>query len=156
LLAKMLPRWAAGQMTSREQDEALVTYAPQIHKTDALIDWERDNAEMVCRKARAYDPWPVAYSYIDGSPLRIVSAVPLDLQATAPPGTIVRSDDVRAGFDVVAANGIAGIVMVQAAGGTAMHAVDFLRGHPEIIGKRLTSTARAGSPRHEPDDDRAS
>ena len=42
---------------------------------------------------------------------------------------------------VVAADGVAGIVTVQAAGGRAMAAADFLRGHPEVIGKQLKSDA---------------
>ncbi len=139
LLVDVLPRWAAGEIAAREQDEALATYAPQIRKTDALIDWERDTVDLVCRKVRAYDPWPVAYSYLNGGPLRILRALPVDVQAAASPGTIVRVDDVRAGFAVVAANGLVDIAMVQAAGGRAMSAADFLRGHPEIIGKRLTA-----------------
>ncbi|TAK71493.1 MAG: methionyl-tRNA formyltransferase [Dehalococcoidia bacterium] len=143
LLVDVLPRWATGDIVAREQDEALATYAPQIRKTDALIDWERDGVEMVCRKVRAYDPWPVAYSHLDGTPLRILRATALDLEPTASPGTVVRIDDVRAGFAVVAADGLAGIVKVQAAGGRAMSAADYLRGHPETIGKRLTAQPNA-------------
>ncbi len=141
LLVDVLPRWAAGQIVAREQDEALATYAPQIRKADALIDWERDSVDIVCRKVRAYDPWPVAYTHLDGAPLRILRATQLELQVAASPGTVVRVDDAQAGFGVVAADGVAGIAMVQAAGGRAMSAADYLRGHPEIIGKQLTSGA---------------
>lgn len=142
LLLDLLPRWAAGEIVAREQDETQATYAPQIRKTDALIDWERDSVEMVCRKVRAYDPWPVAYSHLDGQPLRLLRAIQLDLKTTAAPGTVVRLDDVRAGFGVVAADRVAGIVMMQAAGGRAMRAEEYLRGHPETIGKRLTAEPR--------------
>ena len=145
LLIDVLPRWAAGGIDAREQDETLATYAPQIRKTNALIDWKRDSVDLVCRKVRAYNPWPVAYSYLDGSPLRILRATRLDLPTASSPGTIVRADDDDPTFAVVAADGLVGIVTVQAAGGRAMNAADFLRGHPEVIGKRLTSDAhRAG------------
>ena len=147
LLVDVLPRWAAGEMVAREQDEAMATYAPQIRKPDALINWERDSVDLVCRKVRAYDPWPVAYGYLNGGPLRILRALPLDVHTAASPGTIVRVDDALAGFAIVAADGLVGIAKVQAAGGRAMIAADFLRGHPEIIGKRLTAGAaehRAG------------
>ena len=130
-----------GEGETREQDEALATYAPQIRKTDAMIDWQRDSVEIVCRKVRAYDPWPIAYSHLDGSPLRILGVVSIDRQTSASPGTVVRVDDARAGFAVAAADGLAGIVTTQAAGGRAMRAADFLRGHPEIIGKRLAADA---------------
>ena len=74
LLIDVLPKWERGEIAAIEQDEALATYAPQLEKADALIDWEHDSAEVVVRKVRAYNPWPIAYGYLDGQPLRIFEA----------------------------------------------------------------------------------
>lgn len=137
LLVDVLPRWAAGSIAPEEQDDAQATYAPQIKKTDALIDWERETPDAIWRKVRAYNPWPVAYSYLDGQPLRILESAQIDGSTAAEPGTIRALADGPAAFAVAAAAGDVGIVRVQAAGGNAMSAADFLRGHPEIIGKRL-------------------
>lgn len=138
LLLDVLPRWAAGAIVAEEQDDALATYAPQIEKTDALIDWSRDDAVTAWRKVRAYNPWPMAYAYLDGSPLRIIEAVVLDARASGVPGTIVPSEDARAGFGVVAAGGGAlGVVRVQAAGRNAVDAGDFVRGRRGVVGMVL-------------------
>ena len=136
LLVDMLPRWAAGAIAAEEQDERLATYAPQIEKADALIDWERDTTERVQRKVRAYNPWPVAYSHLDGQPLRILECSPAPRPAEAPPGTILAAG---AAFCVVTADAAVEVTRVQGPGGRAMAAADYLRGHRGIIGARLAS-----------------
>ncbi len=140
LLVDVLPKWAAGQIQPQPQDESLATYAPQIKKTDALIDWETDSAELVCRKVRAFNPWPVAYSHLDGRPLRILECMAIQRSAAAEPGTIRALADGPAAFAVATAAGEVAIVRVQASGRNAMSAADYLRGHPQIIGKRLSKT----------------
>jgi methionyl-tRNA formyltransferase len=149
LLVDVLPRYAAGAIAAEEQDEALATYAPQIEKADALLDWERDDATTVWRKVRAYNPWPVAYSYLDGQPVRLLECVPLDQPAGGQaPGTIIALPAEAAeaagaargaGFGIVAAGGVVGVVRVQGTGGRAMAAAEYLRGHREIVGKRLSA-----------------
>jgi methionyl-tRNA formyltransferase len=142
LLVDVLPRYAAGAISAEEQAEALATYAPQIEKTDALIDWERNDATTVWRKVRAYNPWPVAYGYLDGQPLRLLECVPLELPAGGhAPGTIIapatEAPARGAGFGIVAAAGVVGAMIVQGTGGKAMAAAEYLRGHREIVGKRM-------------------
>jgi methionyl-tRNA formyltransferase len=112
-----------------------VTYAPQIEKSDALIDWERDSAETVARKVRAYNPWPVAYSYLDGQPLRIFECLTMPDVGPYEPGVILATGD---GFAIGAADGGAvAPVVVQGPGGKPMAAATYVRGHAGIVGKRL-------------------
>ena len=139
LLMEVLPRWARGEVDAVPQDDALATYAPQIAKADALIRWERDDAATIARHVRAYNPWPMAHSYLDGRPLRIVEAIAIDGRFIGAPGTIVALDETRAPLGIVAASGALGVVRVQAPGRTEVDAAAFLRGHRNIIGKRLTS-----------------
>lgn len=146
LLMSVLPEYGAGRIRPREQDASRVTYAPVIKKSDALIDWEHEDREAVWRKVRAYNPWPVAYSYLDGQPLRILESVPLEHQPfEGKPGTIFtftgfeETPLLGAGFGVVTAGGDLGIVRVQGPGGREMTAAEYLRGHRSIVGKRLTS-----------------
>src|SRR5438105_2752232 len=146
LLVQVLPRYASGPITPSEQDESLATFAPSLKKGDGLIDWSRDDAETVSRKVRAYNPWPVAFSYLDNEPLRILESVTLQHHSDDEPGTIFALTGVGepnlygAGFGVVCAKGEVGIVAVQAAGGKRMFAADYLRGHRDITGKRLRPT----------------
>jgi methionyl-tRNA formyltransferase len=146
LLMEVLPAWERGQLKPESQDESLATYAPAVKKTDALIDWEREGHEQVWRKVRAYNPWPVAYSYLDGEPLRILECMPVQNRYEAQPGTIFAYTGERertlfgAGFGIVASDGDLGVISLQAPGGKRMLAADYLRGHRDIVGKRLTST----------------
>jgi methionyl-tRNA formyltransferase len=143
----VLPQWQAGTIHAIEQDAALATYAPRIEKRDGLINWERDDASMIARQVRAYHPWPSAYGYLDGAPLRIIEAIALaDNGPGHAPGTIVETEaDLRAldlsdvAFTVIAASGALGVMRVQPPGGSAMSAAAYLNGHRGIIGRRLTS-----------------
>lgn len=94
----------AGDMTAREQDESLVTYAPKIEKKDAAIDWSL-SAEEIARRVRAYNPFPGAYCFVGDAPsavhrpqsgrqqevrLKIWRATAVD--GSAEPGTVLQSD----------------------------------------------------------------
>lgn len=49
------------------------TYAPRITKAEGRIDWERD-ARTLERQVRAFNPWPVAETLLEGAQLRILAA----------------------------------------------------------------------------------
>jgi methionyl-tRNA formyltransferase len=134
LLLDLLPRWADGSLQATPQDDTAATYAPQIKKTDALIDWARDDAETISRKVRAYNPWPVAYTLIDGSPLRILEARALGVRSGSPPGAVAVSD---VGFSVATTGHDLAVLCVQPAGKNVMTARDFARGRRDLHGKVL-------------------
>ena len=47
------------------------TYAKKLVKEDGRIDWSR-SAAYIERQVRAFNPWPVAETVLDGEPLRIL------------------------------------------------------------------------------------
>jgi methionyl-tRNA formyltransferase len=143
LLTRALPEWEAGTLQAQPQDDSLATYAPQVRKDDALIDFGTDSAAMIARKVRAYHPWPIAHAMLDAAPLRIIAGLALDGAAAAAPGTIVPVDHAwpdadDAGFGVATVDGVYAVLRVQPPGGRVMLATDYLRGHREITGRRLT------------------
>ncbi len=139
LLIEVLPKWERGEIAAIQQDAALATYAPQLEKADALIDWGSDSAEIVVRKVRAYNPWPIAYSYLDGQALRIFEATSVSADSLLAPGTVFA---VAGGFAIATCDGGAVVPgTVQGPGGKPMSAAAYVRGHAEIIGKRLTAAA---------------
>lgn len=141
LLMALLPGYAAGDLTPIPQDDALATYAPQLDKDDGRIDWTTESAEQIARKVRAYNPWPIAWTTLDGKPLRILEALQIRRDASDPPGTVIRTvpdDDPRVGFCIAAAHGsILGVTKVQPSNRAAMTADAFARGQRELITKRL-------------------
>lgn len=143
LLIETLPAWERGEITPRPQDEALVTYAPPLKHSDALIDWALPAVE-IWRRVRAYNPWPVATTTVGGQVLRILEAWPLEDLIGAPPGTIVRLPEgvaapTGAGFAVRGGRGLLAVVRAQRAGRRAVSGEELLRGWRGLLGKRVGS-----------------
>jgi len=128
-------------LTPVPQHETDVTYAARISKTDAFIDWSR-SADEIDRQIRAYDPWPVAETLLDGERMRCWRSVTLDEEA--PLDRSYSTGRVEAvmeeGIDVRTGQGILRLIEVQMPGRRRMHARDFARGH-DIVGKILGSPA---------------
>lgn len=60
LILEYLPRYIAGEVTPRSQPHPdRATFSHKLSKADATIDWSED-AEVIERKIRAYQPWPKA------------------------------------------------------------------------------------------------
>jgi methionyl-tRNA formyltransferase len=59
LLLETLERLGAGTATYTKQNEAEVTYAPKLHKSDGLLDFA-EPAESLALKIRGLWPWPGA------------------------------------------------------------------------------------------------
>jgi methionyl-tRNA formyltransferase len=139
LLMETLPRWISGSIEPQPQDDSQATYAPSIRKEEAIIDWSL-SAVDVWRRVRAYNPWPVAFTLLDGQPLRILEASPLPDEGPEPPGTVLPLPPEHAaldGFAVRCGQGTLAATCVQRAGGRAMTGADFLRGQRGLIGRRL-------------------
>jgi methionyl-tRNA formyltransferase len=90
LLVVTLDGLASGIVQPREQDEALASLAPKMKKDDGLIDWKRGAAEIV-NLVRGVNPWPGAYTQLDGRPLKIWKAAVAARPASAPGSKPVRS-----------------------------------------------------------------
>ena len=145
-LVEVLAPWAAGELKAVPQDEALVTYAPQLQRGDARIDWSRPAVE-IWRAVRAYNPWPVAFTTCEGQELRVLEAWPLQAasQASVEPGTVLPPmrlpDDAGFGnseaLSVQTGDGVLAVLRLQRQGGKPMSGMDFLRGKRELVGMRL-------------------
>lgn len=55
------------------QPQEGITYAAKIDKSEALIDWSHD-ALTIERQVRAFNPWPVAETRLEGEQVRIYGA----------------------------------------------------------------------------------
>lgn len=116
---------AAGSLAPVPQDERLATYAAKLTKEEARIDW-RQSAAAIDRAVRAYNPWPVAFTHVNGETLRIWEARPLAADANAEPGTVVAEGP--EGIDVATAAGLLRVLRLQLPGGKPLTAREFLNG----------------------------
>jgi methionyl-tRNA formyltransferase len=72
-LIEALEGLAAGTLQAHPQAQAGVTCAAKIEKSEARIDWTLGAVDIE-RQVRAFSPWPVAETTLDGEPLRLLAA----------------------------------------------------------------------------------
>jgi len=119
---------------AKPQDDARATYAHKLSKQEAALDWSKTALELA-RQVRAFDPWPVAFTLLDGEMLRVWSAEALPLAAKLPPGEIAAAT--VDGIDVATGKGLLRITRLQPPGKRPMNAAEFLNGHRLAAGQRL-------------------
>ena len=60
----------SGEIQALEQDHNEATFSKKISKDEGRVDWSQ-TAESIDRMVRAYNPWPVAFTYLEEKYLRI-------------------------------------------------------------------------------------
>ncbi len=70
LLSKTLPLLLEGKLTAIPQNEENATFAPTIKRAQEKIDWTK-TGEEIYNHIRALNPWPVAFTILDGQVLKI-------------------------------------------------------------------------------------
>lgn len=64
---------ADGSLQGEVQNDALATYAHKLNKDEARLDWRRPAVELE-RLIRAFNPWPVCHSTLDGESVKVLAA----------------------------------------------------------------------------------
>jgi len=123
LLAYVLDDWYTGRVQPRLQDDSLVTYAPQIRREEARLDWSLPAVDL-WRRVRAFNPWPGAYTLWQGQRLKIHHA-----HAVAAPSPEPGQTCLHAGLPAIATSqGLLVLDEVQPAGKKSMTGKIFLQG----------------------------
>jgi methionyl-tRNA formyltransferase len=141
LIAETLDALREGQIRAVAQPTVGVTYAEKISKSEALIHWSQD-AASIWRQVRAFNPWPIAETRLNGAQLRIWDAELLDAhrcadsnaEQAAAPGTVLGTS--ADGIDVACGQGALRVLRLQLAGRKPLPARDFLKGQ-RLVGARF-------------------
>ena len=135
-LGSLVEALLTGQLKPQAQPGVGITYAGRISKSDARIDWHEPAVE-IARRVRAFNPWPVAETLLEGQQLRCFASEALDAENPdlgRVPGQITVADAL--GIQVQTGVGQLRLFAVQLPGRQRVAAVDFARGRA-LIGKVL-------------------
>jgi len=106
-----------------EQSKNGVTYAGKLLKAEAQIDWS-ESAQLLERRVRAFNPWPVAWCEINGERTRIWRVALEDRAHDSIPGSVLAAG--KAGIDIATGDRILRLLELQKPGGRRMSAADYL------------------------------
>ncbi len=119
-----------GNYQLKTQDNNESTYAKKIDKAEAEINWQQ-SAEIIDRMVRAFNPKPIAYTFINKLLLRVWSATVLDQTSHHPPGVIVKV--ASEGIDVMTACGIVRLLQLQLPGGRCLPVSELLHSKSHLF-----------------------
>ncbi len=125
LLIETLPDLLDGKLTPEKQDDSKATFARNIKREQEKIDWSK-SGEEIYNHIRGMHPWPVAYTTLDGTVMKIWWGEKVSSHSSSP-GEITGIE--KDGFIVSTGNETAiKITDLQPSGKKRMSAVDYLRG----------------------------
>ncbi len=90
-LAKAVELMKQGKLEPVPQDNTKASHAPMLTKAQGHIDWQQ-TAESIHCTIRGLDPWPSAYSFLNGKRFRFFAPELVAKRATEAPGTICQAD----------------------------------------------------------------
>ncbi|NHC39571.1 methionyl-tRNA formyltransferase [Bacillus sp. MM2020_1] len=135
LLSETLPLLLDGRLTPKPQNNEEATFAANIKREQEKIIWTR-TGEEIYNHIRGLNPWPVAFTTLNGQVIKIWRAEKLTGQKSVAPGTILTIEP--DGFSVSTGNETAiKITELQPSGKTKMMSEQFLRGSKISIGTKL-------------------
>lgn len=126
LLLETISTVVAGEKNPKKQLEEGITYAEKISKEEAKVNWQEDH-ETIMRKIHAFNPFPGAFTSIDGELLKLFRVAKTANKSQATAGTLrVEADKIY----VVTGDGFElEILELQAAGKRKMESALFIKGH---------------------------
>uniref|UniRef100_A0A7C1WXG8 Methionyl-tRNA formyltransferase n=1 Tax=Pseudomonas graminis TaxID=158627 RepID=A0A7C1WXG8_9PSED len=117
---------ADGTLIGEVQDDSLATYAHKLNKDEARIDWSRPAVELE-RLVRAFNPWPICHTTLNGEALKVLAAQFADGEGA--PGSII--DASKEGLLVACGSGALRLTRLQLPGGKPLGFADLFNSRRE-------------------------
>ena len=126
LLIETLEKLEEGSIVPEKQGESPTPYAKMLTKEMGDLDWKKD-AVLLDQLIRGLNPWPSAYTHLNGKTLKIWSAEVEERETKEKPGTVVEVN--KKELKVQTGKGILSLKEVQIEGKKRMEIDAFLRGN---------------------------
>lgn len=137
LLVKTLPSIFDGTAVYEKQPEESPTpYAAMITKKMGLLDFTK-SAEELERLVRGLNPWPSAYTFLNGKTLKVWKSRVSEESSSFEPGTVISADKI--GIYVACGKNILVLTEIQLEGKKRMDTDAFLRGYPVLAGTKFSN-----------------
>ncbi len=124
------------------QNSAEATYADKISKAEAQVDWTL-NATTIAQRVRAFNPFPVCFSELNGDRIKIWQAKAARPTSDSPPGTLIASGP--DGISIACGMGTLIVTQLQLPGGKALTAAQMLNARSEMFAPGRSFTLPTGS-----------
>ncbi|MBA55150.1 MAG: methionyl-tRNA formyltransferase [Pseudomonadales bacterium] len=118
-----LEQIATGNTTPEPQNDSLATYAHKLSKEEGKLDWNRSALELN-NLVRAFNPWPVAHTELNGNVLRVWQTQALLQNVNAEPGTLIAVN--KDSLDVATGSGVLRLLELQLPGAKRLPVADIL------------------------------
>ena len=137
LCVETLAKLEKGEIAPEKQGESPTAYASMLDKKMGNIDWNK-SAVVIERLVRGLNPWPSAYTHLDGKTLKIWACDVLPQSASkGESGEIL--EVTKDAIHVQTGDGILVLREIQLAGKARMDAGAFLRGYKVVPGTVLSA-----------------
>ncbi len=133
-IIKVLHQLNSNELSAIPQDHEQSSYANKLSKQEANIDWQED-ANLIERKIRAFNAWPVAYTFLNDQRIRVWGADALQTEHDMSPGCVISVD--KKGVQVATGRDAVNLTSIQLAGGKVISAQDFINSH-DLVGQRFS------------------
>lgn len=117
----------------QEQNHDEASYAPMLSKEIGEIDWNHDS-EKIRNLIRGTNPWPVAYTYLQGQKMKVYCAENYHKRYEGHEQGEVVEMIPKKGIVVATKDGSLVITEIQFEGSRKMSMDDYLRGHTIDVG----------------------
>ena len=131
-LLSALSKIESGTAVASAQDDQQSTYAHKIDKSEAQVNWS-DEATVIAQKIRAFNPFPVAYTQLGDTRIKVWTAQVLESSAMGEPGSILESGS--EGLLIQCGHGRLLISEIQLAGKSRMAVSEILKSRANLFAK---------------------
>ena len=115
-----------GTLSGEVQDDSLANYAHKLNKDEARIDWHLRAVDLE-RLVRAFFPWPICHSTLDGETLKVLAAELAE--GSGQPGEIIAAS--KEGLTVACGAQALRLTRLQLPGGKPLNFADLFNSRRE-------------------------
>ena len=135
LVVETLSGLASGTIQPKQQDHSQATLARILEREDGRMDFAVRTATELWNRWRGFQPWPGAFTFLNGKKLIVHQLRPASISETSQPG-VVRVDGNHLLVGCTEGTELE-LVELQPEGKSRMTAAEFLHGNPIPSGTKL-------------------